>query len=201
MLKTRYGLRGTFFDNQSVIRKIPKNWMTVVSNYKILCIISRFNVKCNIYVQTLIKRYKECRRLNDIMIDTNKPIIHNRWLNEVGNISEKQWENNNHAIKSVSEVKIKDCQYKITNRILVTKSFLFKINKVDDNLCEYCKQYPESIYHLFVQCEKVTQFWNQLKVWLSANLNMSLDLNERHILFSYQDMNQMRNYLFVIGNY
>ena len=175
--------------------------MTVVSNYKILCIISRFNVKCNIYVQTLIKRNKECRRLNGIMIDTNKPIIHNRWLNEVGNISEKQWENNNHAIKSVSEVKIKDCQYKITNRILVTKSFLFKINKVDDNLCEYCKQYPKSIYHLFVQCEKVTQFWNQLKVWLSANLNMSLDLNERHILFSYQDMNQMRNYLFVIGNY
>ena len=30
---------------------------------------------------------------------------------------------------------------------------------------------------------------------------MSLALNERHTLFSYQDMNQMRNYLFVIGKY
>ena len=38
MLKNRYGLRGTFLDYQSVIRKIPKNWMTVVSNNKILCI-------------------------------------------------------------------------------------------------------------------------------------------------------------------
>ena len=110
--------------------------------------ISRFNVECNIYVQTLIKDNKGCRRLYDIMIDANKPIIHNRWLNEVGNISEKQWENYNHVIQSVSEVKLKDFQCKITNRILVTKSFLFKINKVDDNLCEYCKQYPESIYHL-----------------------------------------------------
>ena len=40
-----------------------------------------------------------------------------------------------------------------------------------------------------------------MKVCLSSNLNMSLDLNERHILFSYQDMNQMRNYLFVIDKY
>ena len=175
--------------------------MTVVSNNKIFCIISRYNVKCNIYVQTLIKDNKGCRRLYDIMTDANKPSIHNRWLNEVGNISEKQWENYNYVIQSVSEVKLKDFQYKITNRILVTKSFLFKINKVDDNLCEYCKQYPESIYHIFVQCEKVTQFWNQLKVWLSSNLNMSLDLNERHILLSYQDMNQTRKYLFVIGKY
>ena len=201
MLKNRYGLSGTFLDYQSVIRKIPKNWMTVVSNNKILCIISRFNVKCNIYVQTLINDNKGCRRLYDIMTDANKPIIHNRWLNQVGDINERQWENYNHVIQSVSAVKLKDFQYKITNRILFTKSFLFKINKVDDNLCEYCKQYPESIYHLFVQCEKVTQFWNQLKVWSSSSLNMSLDLNERHILFSYQDMNQMRNYLFVIGKY
>ena len=89
---------------------------------------------CNIYVQTLIKENKGCRRLYDIMIDANKPIIHNRWLNEVENISEKQWETYNHVIQSVSEVKLKDLQYKITNRILVTKSFLFKINKVDDSL-------------------------------------------------------------------
>ena len=41
-----------------------------------------------------------------------------------------------------------------------------------------------------------------MKVWLSSNLNMfELDLNERLILFSYQDMNQMKNYLFVIGKY
>ena len=116
-------------DYQSVIRKIPKNWMTIVNNNKIhvVCIISRFNVKCNIYVQTLIKDNKGCRRLYDIMIDANKPIIHNRWLNEVGNISEKQWKNYNHVIQSVSEVKLKDFQYKIRNRILVTKSYLFKI--------------------------------------------------------------------------
>ena len=79
------------------------------------------------------------------MIDANKPIIHNRWLNGAGNISQKQWKNYNHVIQSVNEVNLKDFQYKITNRILVTKSYLFKINKVDDNLFEYCKQYPESI--------------------------------------------------------
>lgn len=37
-----------------------------------------------------------CSCLCDIMIDANNPIIHNRWLNEVGNISKQQWENYNH---------------------------------------------------------------------------------------------------------
>ena len=112
------------------------------------------------------------------MVDANKPMIHTRWLNEVGDISEQQWKNYNCVIQKVTEVKLKDFQYKIINRILVTKSFLFKINKVDDNLCEYCQQYPESIYHLFVQCEKVKQFWNQLKGWLSVNSNIHVELNE-----------------------
>ena len=200
-LKNRYGLKGTFLDYQSVLRKIPKSWMILLNNNKIISFNSRFNVKCSIYVQQLIKDKKGCRLLYDIMIDANKPIIHTRWLNEVGDISEHQWKNYNRVIQKVNEVKLKDFQYKIINRILVTKSFLFKISKVDDNLCEYCKQYPESIYHLFVQCEKVKQFWNQLKDWLSVNSNIHVELNDRNILFSHQDANQLKTYLFVIAKY
>ena len=60
--------------------------------------------------------------------------------------------------QSFNEAVLKEFQYKSTNKILVTKSFLQRIRKVEDNLCTYCKQEPETILHLFVDCDKVKEF-------------------------------------------
>ena len=62
------------------------------------------------------------------------------------------------VIKSLNKVKFKDFQYKVNNKILVTKSFLDGINKIDNNLCEYCHRQAETICHLFIECKKVKQF-------------------------------------------
>ena len=43
---------------------------------------------------------------------------------------------------SLKEVKLRDFQYKITNKILVNKSFLHRINRTDGSLCKYCQQHP-----------------------------------------------------------
>ena len=43
-------------------------------------------------------------------------------------------------INDLSEVTLKDFQIKINNKIVVTKTFLRKIRKVEDNLCSYCKR-------------------------------------------------------------
>ena len=46
--KTRFGLRGTFLDFQALIRNIPKRWKTTLNNNKNICIINKFNVRCNV---------------------------------------------------------------------------------------------------------------------------------------------------------
>ena len=42
---------------------------------------------------------------------------------------------------------------------------------------------PETIYHLFVECEKVKIFWNNF----NNNANIDITLENRNILFAYQD--------------
>ena len=37
--------------------------------------------------------------------------------------------------------------------------------------------------------------------WLSVNSNIHVELNDRNILFSHQDENQLKTYLFVIAKY
>ena len=95
-------------------------------------------------------------------------------------------------------MKLKDFQYKVTNKILVTKSFLYRINKIDNDLCEYCIQQPETIRDLFVECEDVKRFWTFLNEWLRI---LKLNLEEKNILFAFQDKHQLINYIFVLAKY
>ena len=123
-------------------------------------------------------------------------------MQELGFINEEEHKSFNKVIHSIKEKRLKDFQYKVTNKILVTKSFLHKINKVDNNICEYCNLQPETIYHLFIECEIVKRFWNELRIWLSNNSTVIIELGEKQILFACQDKrNTLRNYLCIIAKY
>ena len=61
---------------------------------------------------------------------------------------------------------------------------------------------PETIYHLFIECEIVKRFWNELRIWLSNNSTITIELGEKQILFALQDKrNTLRNYLCIIAKY
>ena len=119
----------------------------------------------------------------------------------MGDIRENEWKLYFLNIKQWHEIKLRDFQYKINNKILVTNSFLFKINKVDSEICSYCKEQPEQIHHLFLTCPKVKLFWNELKTWLHANINLEISLEDREILFSYSGKKELVNYLYVLAKY
>ena len=52
-----------------------------------------------------------------------------------------------------------------------------------------------------MQCEEVKQFWSLLNNWLTEISNIKMDLKDSSILFSYQDDNSLRNYLYVLAKY
>ena len=121
-------------------------------------------------------------------------------MQELGFINEEEHKSFNKVIRSIKEIRLKDFQYKITNKI-VTKSFLHKINKVDKNICEYCNLQSETIY-LFIECEIVKRFWNELRIWLSNSSTVINEIGEKQILFACQDKrNTLRNYLCIIAKY
>ena len=178
-VKTRYNLRGTFWDFQSLLRKSPNEWKTILNHNKVSCILNRYNVTCSTYVQRLIADKKGCRRFYDIMTAANTFILTNKWERETAGITERECTDYFSVIRLLKEVKLKDFHYKVTNKILLTKSFLYRINKIDNDLCEYCHQQPETICHLFVECEDVKRFWTFLNEWLRINSNLSLNLEEK----------------------
>ena len=199
--KIRYGVAGTFLDYQRLITKIPERWKVIIRDNRNVQITNLFNVTCSLYTKFLIKDKKGCRRFYDIMIRANETCLENKWVREIGVLNEYDFVNHNRALKDLKEVTLKDFQFKINNKILVTKSFLYRIGKVDENQCAYCNHDIESIYHLFVDCDRVKRFWQDLRQWLLSVANITLILEEKSILFSYQGKNQLVNYILKLAKH
>ena len=96
----------------------------------------KHNVAQNYYIQILCSDKKGCRKLYDILIGNNIPTTPPpKWMNTIG-ITPEEWNFFNGIVRNTQEVKLKDFQFKINNHILVTKSFLYKINKTDNDRCK-----------------------------------------------------------------
>ena len=120
VLKETYGFNGTFLDYQSLIRKIPNNWKNITINNRQVSIQTKYNVTCNINVKYLLKDKLGCRTFYDQLIQVDQVIRQEKWMNEVGHINGQEWNTYNSAVKDFNEVVLKDFQYKLTNKILVT---------------------------------------------------------------------------------
>ena len=59
VFKNKFGVRGTIMFFQSLIRKIPNRWKKKSYSNKDITIANKLNVKCNIYVQFLLKYKKD----------------------------------------------------------------------------------------------------------------------------------------------
>ena len=56
--------------------------------------------------------------------------------------------------------------------ILVPNSLLFKIKGTNNSGCSYCNKHRETLEHLFLNCTKVKDVWNNLQGWLNNNCNI-----------------------------
>ena len=197
--KEKFGIRGTFLDYWNLLAKIPNVWKEWIANNRPFCILNRFNVFCNEYVKQVIKDKKRSRRFYDVLKNASEIIRQNKWERELGEVSNYDRMKYNSVITELKEVALKDFQFKINNKILVTKYFLRRIGKIDENNCSYCNEHQETIFHLFIECAKIKQFWQQLKGWLSRNVNLTLNLDNKTSLFSYHNNNKLLSFIIVVA--
>ena len=83
------------------------------------------------------------------------------------------YENNYHA---TNENKIKSFQIRLNLRSIVTQLQLHGFELVDDNLCKFCRKEPETLMHLFCDCEIVVSFWNNVSEFMSSRLRTNIVL-------------------------
>ena len=71
------------------------------------------------------------------------------------------------------DTKLREFQYKLLNRCLVTNILLYKINVVQSQACSLCGEIDESLEHFFVSCHYSKNFWAEVIKWLE-NLDIKI---------------------------
>ena len=129
----------------------------------------------------LCKTNKGCKIYYSILLEnvtTSKSSFckWNRLLNF--NISLDEWHNICvRPFKITHDTKLQWFQYRITNNIIATNSFLYKIKIKNEDLCTFCKSNVETICHLFCQCIYVKSFWKKVERLLTDNNRICVENN------------------------
>ena len=84
--------------------------------------------------------------------------------------------------KLCKETKLKEFQFKLIHRIVVTKRELFKYGIKTDDECCFCGE-NDSINHTFIQCSFTKSFIQKVIQWFNATYNSRISPTIEEILF------------------
>ena len=104
------------------------------------------------------------------------------------NLEPKEWQNI-HLIcfKTILDNHIIWLQYRIIHNILGTKVLLHKIKKSENNHRRLCKNVPETLIHIFIECPYSTEIWILLKNWIQNEAGSILNIDKKTLLLELKD--------------
>ena len=88
-------------------------------------------------------------------------------------------------------------QMKLLYRILNTKSYLYKLKISDSELCNHCNR-KESILHMFVECNRVQDFWREIENLIQQKIGLIIHFLKMEIILGYFNKDNNRTPLNVI---
>ena len=75
-------------------------------------------------------------------------------------------------------------QYILIHRIIATNTFLYKIHYVKANTCTFCSTEPETLSHLFYDCQIVKKnLWEEVQIWIIVESRINNQLEKHTVIF------------------
>lgn len=75
-------------------------------------------------------------------------------------------------------------QFRLIHRILTTNVLRSKYDASITNRCEFCREQPETVTHLLVNCRIVKKFWSVFTKWISYIFKINLELDAYTIIMN-----------------
>ena len=82
---------------------------------------------------------------------------------------------------STKETKLRYLHFRLIHNVYPTNILLKKMYLKDSNLCDACNNI-DFIDHAFYYCRPVKEFWDNLSIIISTNLNMNIIITAPHAL-------------------
>ena len=96
----------------------------------------------------------------------------------------------NANFKCTIETQLRSFYLKMFHQAICTNQFLHKIGRNDSPYCYFCKKFPETLFHLFCECEKVTPLWDDLRFLINNISGESFDFSNFEKMFGLTDSSE-----------
>ena len=192
-IKLSYGIKTNFLEYQRVIKCVQ-----VYCNSRKGTSKSHTKPIFPEYIKVLMKSKKGCKDFYDV-INTNKTEIqtsyYSYWENKLKQeIPNVEWKSIFRiCFKTVEDNELIWFQYRLINRILGTNDYLTKIKIKNNPNCVFCNKDPETISHLFTECDIVKMFWSQLNRNIKFIMGIDFTISPSEVLFGITS-NMSRKY-------
>ena len=101
--------------------------------------------------------------------------------------------------KVTTNPKLRDLQYRICTSIYNTNVILKRKKIKDSALCELCKTKDQDVYHLFFNCEIISDFWLKVTNYFNLKMNSSFDLSRKDVILGNPTFPKILNFVILIG--
>ena len=163
-LELKTGIKMFFTHYQAIRRSIPQEWNQYMLNFR-----QDYNLSKPINIEWLTKDKKggtSLRKIWQLSANETPPISQQRWSEELNIAEEINWPFSYMLpFKCRLNARIKYFQYQINHRSLITNKKLFQFELIDHEECDKCNE-VETIQHLLVECDTLTNLWDNVHRWL-----------------------------------
>ncbi len=170
-----FHVRINWFDFHSLISSIPGVWKRKIKELQVKpergADISMLQ---KLKDTTKVTQWVYQMFINQLTISEKYQV---KWHAKLGEISENDWkEYNTIVFKCSQSAKLQAFQYKIIHGIVCTNKVLKQCGISMNDNCSFCDSEVETTQHLFVQCLKVKNLWNQLADWLAPCIDFRIHI-------------------------
>jgi len=89
----------------------------------------------------------------------------------------------NNIYNSTMSTRLRACQYQTLHKALVTNVDLMKWNLKDTEECTFCREHPETLKHLLIDCTITSILWKKIISWLKRNTGIDTAITSEDIIF------------------
>ena len=88
-----------------------------------------------------------------------------------------------HIYQTTNNNILTNFQLKLLHRCLPRNRILCKVKKANDEKCNFCKDLPDSLIHIYATCRITKYFWNQVTQFINGLFEHPISLNITEIIF------------------
>lgn len=188
---TVYGDCISYLEFYGILGAIPKSWVKDLREASFIIEDFEFpyeNLKSKILQDIYQKLTFSKKQLTGLA---------DKWKEKLWNdiTYEELLESFENLYKFVSDIKMRNFQFRFLHRIIYCAKMLYQWKITDSALCQLCQNDYETIEHLFYDCNVTQRFWEAFIAWFEARTDKEIIITKTEVMLCNHEISTVNTLL------